>query len=87
MCVCVQCAVIILATSVTGPDGEYMRKPVDRWTHEDVMAWVGALGNWAHHNVSHALQKEVSTNGYRGVVSMLCYNLSTIFFYNISPHN
>ena len=50
----------MLAVSLSGPGGEYMRRPVTRWNHDDVMSWVGGLGNWAHHNVTRAFTKEVS---------------------------
>ena len=60
---CVQVGVVLLAVSMVGPAGEYMRKPVSHWSHDDVMAWITGLGNWAHHNISLTFQKEVGGTG------------------------
>ena len=54
----IQVAAVVLLT-LSSASGEFMRKPVSRWNNDDVMAWVGGLGNWATHNVSQAFLKEV----------------------------
>ncbi len=36
-----------------------MRKPVTKWTSEDVAKWVEGLGDWAKHNYSQIFRKEV----------------------------
>ncbi len=37
-----------------------MRKPVTKWTSEDVAEWVEGLGEWAEHNYSQIFRKEVN---------------------------
>lgn len=38
---------------------EYVQKPVSEWNNDDVMAWLGGLGDWASHNISRIFAKEV----------------------------
>ena len=42
-----------------GAGGEFMRKPVGKWSNDDVIEWVEGLGEWAQHNYSDIFRKEV----------------------------
>ena len=42
-----------------GAGGEFMRKPVGKWSNDDVVEWVEGLGEWAQHNYSDIFRKEV----------------------------
>ena len=56
-----------------GAGGEFMRKPVGKWSNEDVIEWVGGLGEWTQHNYSDIFRKEVRKQKEGQIVS-LSYN-------------
>lgn len=44
----------------SGSSSEFVQKPVEQWSNEDVMAWLEGLGDWAsNENISRVFLKEV----------------------------
>ena len=51
--------VVILSVVIPEGDMGFIQKPVSEWNNDDVMAWLGGLGDWASHNISKVFSKEV----------------------------
>ena len=62
-----------------GAGGEFMRKPVGKWSNEDVIEWVGGLGEWTQHNYSDIFRKEVRKQKEGQIVSLSYTPLSLSF--------
>ena len=57
-----------------------MRKPVGKWSNEDVIEWVGGLGEWTQHNYSDIFRKEVRKQKEGQIVSLSYTPLSLLLF-------
>ncbi|XP_064406519.1 bifunctional apoptosis regulator-like isoform X2 [Halichondria panicea] len=60
------CIVLVLLSAVfvwvmSGPTGEFMRKPVNHWTSRDVLSWVEGLGEWTLPNITGLFQVQALT--------------------------
>ena len=43
-----------------GAGGEFMRKPVEQWGTQDVLNWLGGLGEWTQGEYSELFKSEAS---------------------------
>lgn len=50
---------VIFSMLVFSGGNEFVQKPVSQWSNDDVMVWLGGLGDWASHNISRTFAKEV----------------------------
>lgn len=74
-----------------GAGGEFMRKPVGKWSNEDVVQWMDGLGEWTQHNYSDIFRKEVRGRGRRRGLSQqtecFCHMLTFTWISHRSSHH